>query len=604
MWLQIKEGNSPMETNRRPKSRRWLLGTSAAAAAALGFSMLSAPAASAEPADDSGDDAPRLLQDAENPYAGAQLYVNPEWSAQAAANGGEAIADTPTAIWLDRIHAITDGSAGENTMGLADHLDEALDQGADAIQVVIYNLPGRDCAALASSGELGPDDIDIYENDYIDPIVEIMSDAAYADLDIITIIEIDSLPNLITNVGDRETATDECDEMLANGNYVNGVGYALGQLGTLDNTYNYMDIGHHGWLGWEDNFAPFADLAFEAANANGASPEDLHGFVSNVANYSALDEPHFDITDTAGDGPVRETDFISWNQYLGEIDYLRDYKDLMAQVGFPNTSMVIDTSRNGWGGSDRPDGPGDLTGPAEAFVDDSRIDRRYNKGNWCNQAGAGLGERPQANPTDGIDAYAWIKPPGESDGSSEEIDNDEGKAFDEMCDPAYQGNVRNQNNPSGALGDAPISGHWFQAQFDELIANAHPPLNGDDGNGDDNGDDNGNGDDDNGDNGGEGTSCDVSYSVASSWDSGFVADVQLSNNGEAPLTDWTLSWTAPSGVQVTNGWGATVEQQGNTVTATAPSWASTLSAGSSTTIGFQATGPADPEPDDFTCTQG
>lgn len=46
-----------------------------------------------------------------------------------------------------------------------------------------------------------------------------------------------------------------------------------------------------------------------------------------------------------------------------------------------------------------------------------------------------------------------------------------------MCDPTYEGNARNQYNMSGALPDAPTSGHWFQAQFEELIANANPPVN-------------------------------------------------------------------------------------------------------------------------------
>jgi cellulose 1,4-beta-cellobiosidase len=110
------------------------------------------------------------------------------------------------------------------------------------------------------------------------------------------------------------------------------------------------------------------------------------------------------------------------------------------------------------------------------FVDESRIDRRIHPGNWCNQSGAGLGERPRATPAPGIDAYVWIKPPGESDGASQPIDNDEGKGFDEMCDPNYNGNERNGNNPSGALPNAPLSGHWFSAQFQELMANAYPPL--------------------------------------------------------------------------------------------------------------------------------
>ena len=125
----------------------------------------------------------------DNPYAGAKAYVNPDWSAQAAASGGQAIANQPTAIWLDRIAAIESGSAGSNTMGLRDHLDAAVDQGANLIQVVIYNLPGRDCAALASNGELGPTELTKYQNEYIDPIVDIMSDAAYANLRIVTIVE-------------------------------------------------------------------------------------------------------------------------------------------------------------------------------------------------------------------------------------------------------------------------------------------------------------------------------------------------------------------------------------------------------------------------------
>ena len=413
----------------------------------------------------------------DNPYEGAQVYVNPDWSAQAAASGGEAIADQPTAVWLDRRAAIESGSAGENSMGLRDHLDEAVGQGADLFQVVIYNLPGRDCAALASNGELGPDDLDIYQSEYIDVIAEILADPAYAELRIVTIIEIDSLPNLVTNVGSRPTATPECDEMLANGNYVNGVGYALATLGAIPNVYNYVDIGHHGWLGWDDNFQASGEMFLEAANANGATPADVHGFISNTANYGPLVEEFFDADTVVGGQPVREAaDWIDWNRYVDELSYAQAYRDLLAGMGFdPNIGMLIDTSRNGWGGPDRPTAASTST-DANTFVEESRIDRRIHLGNWCNQAGAGLGERPTAAPEPGIDAYVWIKPSGESDGSSEEIPNDEGKGFDQMCDPAYQGNPRNLNNPSGALPDAPISGHWFQAQFEELIANAYPPL--------------------------------------------------------------------------------------------------------------------------------
>ncbi|SEG68553.1 Cellulase/cellobiase CelA1, partial [Thermomonospora echinospora] len=410
----------------------------------------------------------------DNPYAGAKVYVNPEWSAKAAAEpGGNRIAGQPTGVWLDRIAAIEGVNGG---MGLRDHLEEALTQGAGLIQFVIYNLPGRDCAALASNGELGPNDLPRYKAEYIDPIATIMSDPRYARLRIVAIIEIDSLPNLITNAGGRPTATPQCDTMKANGGYVNGVGYALNKLGAIGNVYNYIDAGHHGWLGWDDNFGPAADLFFQAANASGSTPANVHGFIANTANYSALKEPYFTINDSVNGTSVRQSKWVDWNRYTDELSYAQAFRQRAVQAGFsPNVGMLIDTSRNGWGGANRPTGPGPMTN-VDTYVNGGRLDRRIHLGNWCNQSGAGLGERPKAAPESGIDAYVWIKPPGESDGASREIPNTEGKGFDRMCDPTYPGNARNGNNMSGALPDAPLSGHWFSAQFQELMRNAYPPL--------------------------------------------------------------------------------------------------------------------------------
>nr|WP_308789050.1 glycoside hydrolase family 6 protein [Thermogemmatispora aurantia] len=113
------------------------------------------------------------------------------------------------------------------------------------------------------------------------------------------------------------------------------------------------------------------------------------------------------------------------------------------------------------------------------FVDQTRIDRRYSRGNWCNQPG-GIGARPQADPAPGFDAFVWIKPPGESDGSSSLIpqgpNNPTGKGFDEMCDPNYGGNAMNNYQPTGAMPNAPVAGAWFQAGFDTLVQNAYPPF--------------------------------------------------------------------------------------------------------------------------------
>ncbi|MER7561834.1 glycoside hydrolase family 6 protein [Streptomyces sp. NPDC097941] len=413
----------------------------------------------------------------DNPYAGAKVYVNPEWSANAAAEpGGSRISNQPTGVWLDRIAAIN-GTGGK--MSLRAHLDEALKQkgsGELVVQLVIYDLPGRDCSALASNGELGPTEIDKYKTQYIDPIAAILADPKYASLRIVNTVELDSLPNLVTNVTPRPTATANCDTMKANGNYVKGVGYALNKLGDAANVYNYVDAGHHGWLGWDDNFSATVQTIKQAATAEGATVNDVQGFITNTANYSALKEQNFTINDSVNGKSVRESKWVDWNRYVDELSYAQAFRQEAVNQGFPSgVGMLIDTSRNGWGGTARPTGPGAMT-DVDTYVNGGKIDRRIHVGNWCNQSGAGLGERPKASPAAGIDAYVWIKPPGESDGSSSAISNDEGKGFDRMCDPTYTGNPRNNNNLSGALPNAPLSGHWFSAQFQELMKNAYPAL--------------------------------------------------------------------------------------------------------------------------------
>lgn len=413
----------------------------------------------------------------DNPYAGAKVYVNPEWSAHAAAEpGGSKVANQPTGIWLDRIAAVT-GANGK--MGLRAHLDEALRQkgsGELVVQLVVYDLPGRDCSALASNGELGPTEIGRYKTEFIDPLAAILADPKYAGLRIVTAVEIDSLPNLATNATPRATATPACDVMKANGNYITGVGYALKKLGAVPNVYNYVDAGHHGWLGWDDNLGASAELFRQAATSEGATLADVHGFIVNTANYSALKEKNFTIDDSVNGTSVRQSKWVDWNRYTDELSYAQAMRAKLVSLGFdPRLGMLIDTSRNGWGGTARPTGPGPRTS-VDAYVDGGRYDRRFQTGNWCNQSGAGLGERPQAAPEPGIDAYVWMKPPGESDGASKEIPNNDGKGFDRMCDPTYTGNPRNNYSMSGALPDAPLAGDWFSAQFQELLKNAYPAL--------------------------------------------------------------------------------------------------------------------------------
>ncbi len=412
---------------------------------------------------------------------GAKAYVNPDWSTKAAAEpGGSRVSNQPTAVWLDSMNAITAPSGSGYTTSLTAHLDNALSQGANLATFVIYDLPGRDCAALASNGEIPPDGISTYEHSYIDPIATILSNAKYSSIRIVLIIEPDSLPNLVTNVSGN-TATAECTTMSQNGNYVTGVQYALNKFHAIPNVYNYLDAAHSGWLGWSSNFQPAVNLFATVVKGTTAGVASTDGFITDTAGYTPVTEPFLpNATAQVGGQPIDSATFYQYNPYLAELPFAQDLRTALVGAGFNSSlGMLIDTSRDGWGGPNRPTAVSTST-DLNTYVNQSRIDRRPARGDWCNQSGAGIGARPQANPATNIAAYVWIKPPGESDGSSSLIptgpNNPGGKGFDQMCDPNYGGNVRNNNSPSGALPNAPVSGAWFSAQFQQLMANAYPAL--------------------------------------------------------------------------------------------------------------------------------
>ena len=95
------------------------------------------------------------------------------------------------------------------------------------------------------------------------------------------------------------TGTAQCDTMKPNGGYVNGVGYALAKLGAIPNVYNYVDAGHHGWLGWDTNFAPVgAHDDDRGARPRAARSTNVPGFITNTANTSALQEPYITVDST------------------------------------------------------------------------------------------------------------------------------------------------------------------------------------------------------------------------------------------------------------------------------------------------------------------
>ncbi|KAF9882444.1 exoglucanase 3 precursor [Colletotrichum karsti] len=282
--------------------------------------------------------------------------------------------------------------------------------------VVIYDLPGRDCAAKASNGELKVGELNRYKTEYIDPIVKIIK--ANPNTAFALVIEPDSLPNLVTNAN---LAT--CQASAAG--YRDGVAYALKSL-NLPNVIMYMDAGHGGWLGWNDNLKPGAEELAKAYKAAG-SPSQLRGIATNVAGWNSWD---------AEPGEFANSPDGQYNKAQNEKKYVTLLGAALQTAGMPNHA-IVDTGRNGVQGL------------------------RQEWGNWCNVNGAGFGLRPSASTgLELADAFVWVKPGGESDGTSDSS----AVRYDSFC------------GKPDAYKPSPEAGTWNQAYFEMLLKNAKPAF--------------------------------------------------------------------------------------------------------------------------------
>lgn len=354
-----------------------------------------------------------------NPFAGARLYRNPDYvravQALEAAHPADApllrkMEALPTAIWLSWI-----SDTKELPRQLADVRREEQAAGQPVVPVfVVYDLPGRDCAAAASAGELTPDAAGEarYQHEFIDPIAAAFR--AHPEQRIVVILEPDSLSNVVTN-SDRPSCH------VAAGIYKRGIAYAITQL-SLPNVFLYVEAAHAGWLGFPKNIGRAASLYKEVLDMAGG-PSRIHGFALNVSNY----DPAVDPAKTPRDRTTAASD---------ETGYAADLTKALADVGITGKKFVIDTGRDG-----------------RAYI-------RSVASSWCNVKGAGLGERPRAAPRPLIDAYLYIKTPGESDGTSDPKE----PRFDETC------------GGEDATPGAPQAGKMFDAYLIDLLKNANPPL--------------------------------------------------------------------------------------------------------------------------------
>ena len=252
------------------------------------------------------------------------------WGASAAASAVQRIASEPTALWL----------AGEQhpRATAADAVAAAAGSGAVA-QLVLYNIPGRDCHNFSSGGATSG-------NGYLSWVSQIAQGIGRESA--IVVLE----PDAVDQAADGCLPRNEVDrryQLLSR---------AVTILKSDSRAHVYLDAGNASWLPPSRMVGPL--------RRSGADSAD--GFALNVANFQ-----------TTG----------------ASIAYGRR---IAARLG--GRHFVIDTSRNG-------------NGPPSA----SGVDR------WCNPRGRALGDRPTTDTGHPlVDAFLWVKYPGESDGSCHQGD--------------------------------------------------------------------------------------------------------------------------------------------------------------------------------------
>jgi chitodextrinase len=88
--------------------------------------------------------------------------------------------------------------------------------------------------------------------------------------------------------------------------------------------------------------------------------------------------------------------------------------------------------------------------------------------------------------------------------------------------------------------------------------------------------------------GGGGGGCSVTYTVSNQWDTGFTANVTVTNTGTRPTTSWKVTWTWAGNQQITNIWSAADSRSGQNETVTNAGYNGVIPPGGSTSFGFQA----------------
>ncbi|HET9908402.1 MAG TPA: glycoside hydrolase family 6 protein [Anaerolineales bacterium] len=356
--------------------------------------------------------------------------------------------ETPQAVWF------TQGTPRSVLQDVRNTVQRAAAKGTVAV-LVAYNIPFRDCAQFSAGGATNAAEYKAWIDGFA---------AGIGSEQAVVILEPDGLGIIpwynpfanrdtwVTNPNYEWCQPAEANQATAAADRFAMLNYAVDKLKENPSTSVYLDGTHSAWLGSGDS----ADRLIQAGVA------DADGFFLNVSNYRL--DTHLEKYGTWttkciafasnpaswGNGhsewcasqyfPANPNDFSTWGQtdqwYTDNVE---------SQTWWYSESLlkhfVIDTSRNGQG----------PWTPTVSYPDPQE---------WCNPPGRGLGLRPTANTGNSlIDAYLWVKIPGESDGECTRGLGPGGTTVD----------------PEWGLID-PSAGHWFAEMALELAQNANPPL--------------------------------------------------------------------------------------------------------------------------------
>lgn len=104
---------------------------------------------------------------------------------------------------------------------------------------------------------------------------------------------------------------------------------------SLKSYIRYVDAGHGGWLGWNDNLKPGAAELAKVYKAAG-SPTNVRGIATNVAGWNAW---------TATPGEFADAPDGKYNACQDEKRYVSTFGAALKSAGFPSKA-IVDTGRN------------------------------------------------------------------------------------------------------------------------------------------------------------------------------------------------------------------------------------------------------------------